>query len=129
MASERAQSEISGTCDKACEILKETNDGDLLDPSELKMTELAVNGYTGAEGREVFEKLCYSAAVNDEPLKPDELPNIAAVADKLGETHGYLHNHSLSHETLYKDFTHGGEVGRAERQSEPDYEADDGYEP
>jgi len=64
-----------------------------------------------------------------EPLKPDELPNTAAVADKLGETHGYLHKHGLSHETLYKDFTRGVEVGHADRQSEPDYEADDGYEP
>ena len=129
MARERAQSEITGTCDKACEILKKTGDGNSLDPNELEMTELAINGYTGAEGREVFEKLCHSAAVNGEPLKPEEMPQNAAVADKLGETHGYLHNHGLSHETLYKDFTRGVEVGRAERQSEPDYEADDGYEP
>ena len=41
MSRERMQAELRETCDKACAILKKTNDGDLLDPSDLKLTEYA----------------------------------------------------------------------------------------
>jgi len=57
MAIERTQAEIREICDKACEILKKTNDGGLLDPSDLKLTEYAVNGVLNDIGKDVFEKL------------------------------------------------------------------------
>jgi hypothetical protein len=62
--------EISDACDKACAILKKTNDGDLLDPSDLKLTELAVNGFLNGTGREVFEKLYQSVVIDGNYVKP-----------------------------------------------------------
>jgi len=70
MARERTQAEISETCDKACEILIKTNDGDMLDPSDLKLTELAVNGYLNDTGKEVFEQLYLRVVVEDTYKKP-----------------------------------------------------------
>jgi hypothetical protein len=70
MSRERTQVELRETCDKACAILKKTKDGDLLDPSDLKLTEYAVNGHLNESGREVFEKLYQSVVVDGTYIKP-----------------------------------------------------------
>ena len=70
MARERTQAKIKEICDKACEILKQTHDGDDLDPSDLKLTELAVNGYLNADGKEVFEELYLRVVVDGTYVKP-----------------------------------------------------------
>jgi hypothetical protein len=78
------------------------------------------------------ERLTVSATTyqygDGEPLTSEELPHITAVVELLEETHEYLHKHDLSREIVYKDFTRGIEAGRASRQVELDYEAEDGYE-
>ena len=48
---------LQSTCDKACEILQKTNDGDDLDPQHLKLLEMAVNGFLNDEGKAAFEEL------------------------------------------------------------------------
>ena len=53
----RTLEQIHGTCEKACEILHATNDGDDLDPDHLKLVELAVNGFLNEKGVAAFEKL------------------------------------------------------------------------
>jgi hypothetical protein len=70
MSKERSMDELHSTCDKACEILKKTNDGDLLDPQDLKITEYAVNGYLNESGREVFDKLYQRVVVDGAYVKP-----------------------------------------------------------
>jgi len=44
-------------CDIACAILKETNDGDDLDPRDLKLVESAVNGFLNEVGYQAFKEL------------------------------------------------------------------------
>ena len=66
----RDLNELHDTCDKACEILKKTKDGDLLDPQDLKMTEYAVNGWLNEEGREIFEKLYKNVVIDGTYVKP-----------------------------------------------------------
>ena len=48
---------LQSTCDKACEILQKTNDGDDLDPRDLKLLEMAVNEFLNEEGKKAFEEL------------------------------------------------------------------------
>jgi len=45
------------TCEKACAILQKTNDGDDLDPRDLKLLEMAVNEFLNEEGKKAFEEL------------------------------------------------------------------------
>ena len=54
---ERTLEQIHDTCDKSCEILHRTDDGDDLDPDHLKLVELAVNGFLNEKGVAAFEKL------------------------------------------------------------------------
>jgi len=44
-------------CDLACEILQKTNDGDDLDPRDLKLVENAVNGFLTEAGYQAFQEL------------------------------------------------------------------------
>lgn len=44
-------------CDTACVILQKTNDGDDLDPRDLKLVEMAVNGFLNEAGDQAFEAL------------------------------------------------------------------------
>jgi hypothetical protein len=67
---DRTQAELKETCDKACAILKKTKDGDLLDSQDLKLTELAVNGFLSDEGQEVFETLYQRVVVEETYQKP-----------------------------------------------------------
>lgn len=48
---------MSETCEKAITILQKTNDGDDLDPMDLKLVELAVNDFLNDEGKQAFQKL------------------------------------------------------------------------
>ncbi len=54
---DRTQDEISSTCDMACDILKITNDGNDLDPLDLKLLEMAVNGLLNDAGIAAFKEL------------------------------------------------------------------------
>jgi len=69
MSDERTQQEVHYTCDKSCEILKKTNDGDLLDPQHLKLTELAVNGHLNEQGKKAFEEL-YQRVIGGTYVRP-----------------------------------------------------------
>jgi len=48
---------MSENCEKACTILKETEDGNLLSPDELYLVESAVNGYLTEKGETAFDTL------------------------------------------------------------------------
>lgn len=48
-------------CDKACEILRRTNDGDDLSPEHLWLLQEMVNGHLNELGEQEFEKLYQSA--------------------------------------------------------------------
>ena len=48
------------TCDKACEILKKTDDGDDLSPEHLYLLQEAVNEHLTDYGKQEFEKLYLS---------------------------------------------------------------------
>lgn len=49
--------EARETCYKACEILKETHDGNDLHPLDLKLLEDAVNGFLKLKGYKEFDYL------------------------------------------------------------------------
>jgi len=70
MARRRTQAEIRDICDRACEILKKTRDGDDLDPSDLKLTELAVNCDLNNMGEIMFNELYQSVVVDGTYVKP-----------------------------------------------------------
>ena len=53
---ERTLEQVHDTCEKACVILKSTNDGDDLDPDQLKLLENAVNGFLNEKGSTVVRK-------------------------------------------------------------------------
>ncbi|MDW7726330.1 MAG: hypothetical protein SCH70_04335 [Candidatus Methanoperedens sp.] len=48
---------MTASCDKAIEILQATNDGDGLDPLDLKLVEMAVNVHLNDLGMERFNQL------------------------------------------------------------------------
>lgn len=58
------------TADKAIEILRLTQDGDMLEPKHLKLTELAVNGFLNEEGRHAFDALYESVANGTYAARP-----------------------------------------------------------
>lgn len=43
--------------DKAIEILRQTRDGDTLEPRDLKLVEMAVNDFLNEDGKQAFETL------------------------------------------------------------------------
>jgi len=49
--------ETKERCDLACEILRATNDGNELAPPDLKLVEMAVNGFLNDKGWEAFKEL------------------------------------------------------------------------
>jgi hypothetical protein len=53
----------------AIEILHKTNDGDSLDPRDLKILEMAVNGDLSEKGEEYFKEL-YRKVIAEEYIKP-----------------------------------------------------------
>jgi len=61
--------EVSKICDMGCEILRHTNDGNLLDPSHLKLLENAINGFLNEKGMEAFEKL-HKDVIDGNYMKP-----------------------------------------------------------
>lgn len=48
---------MSEICNKAIEIIQRTNDGDDLAPTDLKLVEMAVNGFLNEEGVKAFDEL------------------------------------------------------------------------
>ncbi len=54
---------MSKEADMAIDILRNTNDGDDLDPQHLKLLEMAVNGFLNANGETAFRKLHASVQV------------------------------------------------------------------
>jgi len=48
---------VSKQADMAIDILRATNDGDDLDPLDLKLLEMAVNGFLTAKGETAFREL------------------------------------------------------------------------
>ena len=49
--------ETTERCDLACEILKKTDDGDDLAPRDLKLVEMAVNGFLNESAYQAFKEL------------------------------------------------------------------------
>lgn len=49
--------DVKTRCDMACEILAATNDGDSLSPRDLKLVEMAVNGFLNEDGYKAFSEL------------------------------------------------------------------------
>lgn len=66
---ERTMEEIHSTCDLACEILQKTNDGNDLDPLDLKLLEHAVNGFLNTEGIAYLKEL-HEKVTSDKYKKP-----------------------------------------------------------
>jgi hypothetical protein len=66
---DRDMVEFHATVDKCCEILQRTNDGDDLDPADLKLTELAVNGRLNERGMKALDEL-HSRVVAGAYTKP-----------------------------------------------------------
>lgn len=48
---------MANTCELACDILRATHDGDDLAPPDLKIVELAVNGFLNEQGKALFLEL------------------------------------------------------------------------
>ena len=55
--------DVKTRCDKACEILRRTNDGDDLSPEDLWLVQEMVNGHLDDEGEKLFEQLYQNAMV------------------------------------------------------------------
>jgi len=66
---DRDSDELHATVDKACAILQRTRDGDDLDPSDLSLTEYAVNGHLKETGVAKFNDL-YKRVMAGEYTKP-----------------------------------------------------------
>jgi hypothetical protein len=60
---------MSNFCELAIEILQKTNDGDSLDPRDLKITEMAVNGHLNEAGERYFQEL-HKKVIAGEYFKP-----------------------------------------------------------
>lgn len=102
MQRERSLKELEDISGKACEILGKTNDGDLLDPQDLKLLEGAVNNYLSVEGREIFEKLYRSVVVDEVYTKPF-LHNI----EHLTRDHdGYIYYKGINVEHYDRDYVY-----------------------
>jgi hypothetical protein len=52
---------MTNVCDLACDILRATKDGDDLAPPDLKLVELAVNGFLNETGKTAFLELHHNA--------------------------------------------------------------------
>ena len=52
--------------DKVIEILRKTNDGNNLNPHDLKLVEMKINGYLNETGEQAFQKL-YHDIMNETP--------------------------------------------------------------
>lgn len=60
---------LQDTCDKACEILSKTNDGEDLAPQHLYLLQEMVNGHLNETGEEKFYKL-WESVVQTGYVKP-----------------------------------------------------------
>ena len=60
---------MNNFCELAIEILRNTNDGDDLEPRDLKITEMAVNGHLNEAGEEYFKEL-HRKVIAGQYIKP-----------------------------------------------------------
>jgi hypothetical protein len=60
--------------DEVIEILRATHDGDDLSPLDLKLTELAINGFLSEKGVEAFNALLANVRAGYKPTPPPAAP-------------------------------------------------------
>ena len=93
MQTERAQS----NCDKACDILRRTNDGNDLANEHLSLLQAAVNGHLTEEGLTAFEQL-HGTVLQGKYKKPD----FHGIPDLTIDQSGFVYwkNQQIEHYTL-----------------------------
>jgi hypothetical protein len=79
-----AEINLTERCEIAYEILQKTNDGDDLDQIDLKLVELAVNGFLNEAGWEAFRKL------NDSVKQGYKPPWFHGIENMLRTQQGYI---------------------------------------
>lgn len=91
------KTETQNNCDKACDILRRTNDGNDLANEHLSLLEDAVNGFLTEEGQVTFDEL-YNTVLQGKYKKPDfhGIPNLTI--DQEGFV--YWKNHRIDHYNL-----------------------------
>jgi len=84
-------------CDKACDILRRTNDGNDLANEHLSLLQAAVNGHLTEEGLTAFDQL-HSTILQGKYKKPDfhSIPDLTI--DQSGFV--YWKNQQIEHYTL-----------------------------
>ncbi len=84
-------------CDKACDILRRTNDGNDLANGHLSLLEAAVNGHLTENGLTAFDKL-HSTVLQGKYKKPD----FHGIPDMTIDQEGYVYwrNQQIEHYTL-----------------------------
>ena len=85
--------ETKERCDLACEILEKTDDGDDLDPRDLKLVESAVNGFLTEAGYQAFKEL------HQNVLKGYTKPWFADIEHMTRDHVGYIYwkGHQVEH--------------------------------
>ena len=99
---DRDTNELHDTVEKACAILKKTNDGKDLDPGDLKLTENAVNGFLNESGREVFDKLYQTVVVEGNYVKP----YLHGIKHITRDHEGYIYYKGIHVEHYNRDFVY-----------------------
>lgn len=112
---ERGMDEIRSTCDMACDILQRTNDGDDLDPIQLKFIEDAVNGFLNEKGIQLLKEL--HKLVMDGKYKKPPFHGIENLSiDHVGYI--YWKSHQVEHYEIpwaYTEEAHQAAIELAER--------------
>ncbi len=84
-------------CDKACEILRLTNDGNDLANEHLSLLEAAVNGFLTEKGQAAFDEL-HDTVLQGKYKKPDFYGIPDLTIDQIGYV--YWKNQRIEHYTL-----------------------------
>ena len=84
--------------EKAIAVIQKTNDGDNLAPSDLYLTECAVNGFLTPKGKETFDDL-YHRVSEDRYIKPWLFGIENLTIDHIGFV--YWKGHEVEHYTFY----------------------------
>jgi hypothetical protein len=99
--------ELHSTVDKACAILRRTNDGDGLDPDDLYLTECAVNGFLTETGRKKFDGL-HRRVVAGEYKKPW----FHGVEPMTRDHEGYIYYKNMQTEHYDNRYAHSLQAAR-----------------
>lgn len=113
--SDRSMEQIHDVCDKSCEILQRTNDGDDLEPMHLKLIEDAVNGFLNEKGIEIFNELLITV-INGQHKKPLFHGIEHLTIDHIGYV--YWKGHQVEHYELpwaYSEEAHRAAIELARR--------------